>query len=309
MKVLFNKDNMGDLKNNIVALGSFDGLHLGHLTLVNKVLELSKEKGANSMVYTFLNHPRSVIKKDNPPRLLMDNKTKEKVLKKLGIDILFFEEFTTDFMKKTAEEFVAYLVNELGAKAIVVGFNYRFGYRNSGNVELLSELSKKYGYELYILDPRSEEETIVSSTIIRDLIESGDLHRANKYLSRPYSLRGMVIHGKKLGRKLGYPTANMQVSEGILLPSLGVYYTNVEWNGEIYKGITSVGMNPTVNGKNITVETFILDFDNYLYDEEIEVYFITKMRDEIKFDSLDGLIEQLKEDESYAKLQKIYVEL
>lgn len=309
MKVLFNKTEMGNFKNNIVALGSFDGLHLGHLTLINKVIELSKEKGANSMVYTFLNHPRSVVRKDNPPKLLMDNKTKEEVLESLGIDLLFFEEFTTDFMKLTPEDFIKYLVNDLGVTSIVVGFNYRFGYKNSGDVSLLKELSKKYGYDIYVLDPRSEAEIIVSSTTIREALESGDLNKANYLLSRAYSLRGEVTHGKKLGRKLGYPTANLKVREDALLPKLGVYYTNVKWRGKIYKGITSVGMNPTVNGKNITVETFILDFDHILYGEELIVYFVHRIRDELKFDSLDELILQLQKDEDFAKKQKIYVEL
>ncbi|MGL4773603.1 MAG: bifunctional riboflavin kinase/FAD synthetase [Clostridium sp.] len=308
MRVIVDKSEIKFSKNNYVALGSFDGLHLGHLSLINKVKEVAKENEGNSMVYTFKNHPRSVIKKDNPPQLLMDNKSKEEVLEKLGVDFLYFEEFTKDFMKQTPEDFVRFLVEDLGVCGIVVGFNYRFGFKNLGDVNLLKELREKYNYNLYVMEPYEFDDIVVSSSRIREELKSGNVELVNEMLSRPISMRGIVTHGKKLGRTLGYPTANLKINPEILLPKLGVYYTNVKWNGEIYKGITSVGMNPTVNGKNITVETFILDFNEMIYDDEIVILFLKRIRDELKFDSLDELVNELKSDEEFAKREKLYVE-
>ncbi|MGG7175981.1 bifunctional riboflavin kinase/FAD synthetase [Clostridium paraputrificum] len=290
-----------------VALGSFDGLHRGHLSLVNKIVELSKEKGGTSIVYTFRNHPRTLIKSENPIKLLLDNKTKYEILKEKEVDKVYFEEFNEEYMKISPEEFVKYLCNKFNVKGIVVGFNYRFGYKNIGDVDLLKKLSDKYSYKLYVIEPCNYEGEVVSSTRIRKELSNGNIKIANEMLTRPYSLRGKVVHGKKIGRQIGFPTANVKYSENLLLPELGVYYTNVKWNNKIYKGITSVGKNPTVNGKNITLETYILDFNHEIYGEEITVYFITKIRDEEKFNSLEELINEIEKDKKFAEKEKLYV--
>ena len=292
-----------------VALGSFDGLHSGHLSLVNKIIELAKENKGKSIVYTFKNHPRTLIKGATPPKLLMDNESKEEILEALGVDLIYFEEFNEEYMKLTPEGFIKYLCEKFKVKGIVVGFNYRFGYKNVGNIEMLKELSTKYGYELYVMEPCNYEDEVISSTRIRNELLSGNVDKAMKMLNRPYCIKGKVVHGKKLGRAIGFPTANLDYSKEALIPKKGVYYTNVQWQGKIYKGITSVGNNPTVNGDKLTIETYILDFNNDLYGHNIKVYFIKKIRDEKKFNSIDDLVIQLKKDKYYALEEKFFVNL
>ena len=292
-----------------VALGSFDGLHSGHLSLVNKIIELANENKGKSIVYTFKNHPRTLIKGATPPKLLMDNESKEEILEALGVDLIYFEEFNEEYMKLTPEGFIKYLCEKFKVKGIVVGFNYRFGYKNVGNIEMLKELSTKYGYELYVMEPCNYEDEVISSTRIRNELLSGNVDKAMKMLNRPYCIKGKVVHGKKLGRAIGFPTANLDYSKEALIPKKGVYYTNVQWQGKIYKGITSVGNNPTVNGDKLTIETYILDFNNDLYGHNIKVYFIKKIRDEKKFNSIDDLVIQLKKDKYYALEEMFFVNL
>ena len=292
-----------------VALGSFDGLHSGHLSLVNKIIELANENKGRSIVYTFKNHPRTLIKGATPPKLLMDNESKEEILEALGVDLIYFEEFNEEYMKLTPEGFIKYLCEKFKVKGIVVGFNYRFGYKNIGNIEMLKELSTKYGYELYVMEPCNYENEVISSTRIRDELLNGNVDKAMKMLNRPYIIKGKVVYGKKLVRTIGFPTANLDYSKEALIPRKGVYYTNVQWQGKIYKGITSVGNNPTVNGDKLTIETYILDFNNDLYGHNIKVYFIKKIRDEKKFNSIDDLVIQLKKDKDYALEEKFFVNL
>ena len=292
-----------------VALGSFDGLHSGHLSLVNKIIELANENKGKSIVYTFKNHPRTLIKGATPPKLLMDNESKEEILEALGVDLIYFEEFNEEYMKLTPEGFIKYLCEKFKVKGIVVGFNYRFGYKNVGNIEMLKELSTKYGYEFYVMEPCNYEDEVISSTRIRNELLNGNVDKAMNMLNRPYCIKGKVVHGKKLGRAIGFPTANLDYSKEALIPKKGVYYTNVQWQGKIYKGITSVGNNPTVNGDKLTIETYILDFNNDLYGHNIKVYFIKKIRDEKKFNSIDDLVIQLKKDKYYALEEKFFVNL
>lgn len=292
-----------------IALGSFDGLHLGHMSLINKVMEEAKINNAKSMVYTFKNHPLTVVNKSIAPKLIMDNKTKLNLLSKVGVDITCLVEFNEEFMKINPEEFIKDLCERFNAKGLVVGFNYRFGYKNAGDTELLKSLSAKYGFELIIMDAKGMNGDIISSSKIRNYISEGNLLEANSMLLQPFMLRGIIISGKKLGKKLGYPTANLKVDEEYLIPGIGVYYTNVVYNNKVYRGITSIGFNPTVNGKNLTIETYILGFNKDIYGEEIELYFIEKTREEIHFSDLQGLIDQLKKDENLAKNKKIYINI
>ena len=287
--------------DNYIALGSFDGLHLGHLSLIYKVIEETKKNGGRSMVYTFKNHPRTLINKANAPKLLMDNDEKIKVLEENGIDIVCFQEFNDEFMKITPEEFVKLLIEKFNAKGLVVGFNYKFGYKNSGNIELLKRLQEKYKYELYVMEPCTYKDEVISSTRIRNAIEDGNVEEAHKMLGKPYALKGKVVHGREIGRTIGFPTANLYYDKKFILPSEGVYYTNIEVNNKLYKGITSVGYNPTVNGKDLTIETNILNFNEDIYDYNIEVKFIKKIRDNIKFGTIDELKNQLEKDKCFAE--------
>lgn len=296
-------------KPNYVALGSFDGIHQGHLKLINKAIEISKENNGLSMVYTFTNHPLTVINKEKAPKLIMDSKTKLEILDKLGIDMVCLVDFNQEFMHIEPEEFINILVERYNAKGIIVGFNYRFGHQNRGDIKLLQELSERLNFDLHVVSPYKSANEVVSSTKIRMSITEGNVQEATELLNRPFLLRGEVIDGKKLGRTIGFPTANLKINEDMVLPKIGVYYTNVEYFGEIYKGITSVGLNPTVCGKNITVETYILNFDKNIYGDELKVYFIERIRNEEKFNSLDALKNQLYKDKEFAKKRKIQINL
>ena len=288
-------------KNNYIALGSFDGLHLGHLSLVRKVKSLAEENGGRSIVFTFKNHPRTFININNKVELIMTNEEKINVLQKEGIDILAFKDFDEKMMKMMPDEFINWLCKTYNVKGIVVGFNFKFGYKNLGDVQLLKKFEEEYRYKLYVMEPCKIQDEIISSTVIRKELIEGSVKKAFNMLSRPYVLSGKVIDGKKLGRTIGFPTANLEINEKKVIPKKGVYYTNIEFNGKIFKGITSVGNNPTVNGQELTVETYILDFSNDIYGKEINIYFIDRIRDEIKFNNINELIEQLKKDKKFAE--------
>lgn len=296
-------------KPNYVALGSFDGLHYGHLSLLRKTVEISKKNNGNSMVFTYKNHPKTLINPEKVPRLIMDTETKIKFLEEEKIDIVVLKEFTKEFMQIQPEDFIKMLCEKYNIKGIIVGFNFKFGHKNLGDTNLLEALKNKYGYELFVMEPYTYKDEIISSSRIRKTISDGEVEEASKMLSRYYSIKGKIIHGKKLGRTIGFPTANMEVNHENVIPKKGVYYTNVEFNNKIYKGITSVGNNPTVNGKELTIETFILNFEETIYEKEIRLYFISRIRDEIKFNSLDELINQLKKDEAYAKGKDIEIKI
>lgn len=300
MLIYDNKAFNEGSRNNYIALGSFDGLHLGHLSLVRKVRELAIKNGGKSIVFTFKNHPRAFINNNNL-ELIMTNEEKLKVLEYENINVVAFKDFDENIMKISPEDFVEWLCESYNVKGIVVGFNFKFGYKNLGDTELLEKLQKKYGYKLYIMNPYKLEDKIISSTYIRNLILDGNVKKAFLMLSRPYMLSGKVIHGKKLGRTIGFPTANLEINDKKVIPKKGVYYTNVDIEGKIFKGITSVGNNPTVNGKELTIETYILDFNNNIYEKEIKVYFIDRIRDEIKFNNIDELTKQLKKDKEVAE--------
>ncbi|MBV4426704.1 bifunctional riboflavin kinase/FAD synthetase [Clostridium tyrobutyricum] len=291
-----------------IALGSFDGLHLGHMQLVKKAIELSKGNNAKSMVFTFKSHPRNIINKKSATKILMNNESKLEVLKESGLDIINMASFDYDFMKISPKEFIIKLIQNYNAKGLVVGFNYRFGYKNMGNIELLKELSVKYKFSLDIIKPVKFNDNIISSTIIRNLIaDQGDVKQAANMLSRPYMLQGKIIQGKHLGKKLGFPTANMEFDTKFILPKEGVYFTAVKFENKFYKGITNVGYNPTTNDNKLSVETNILDFNKDIYGSELRIYFIDRIRDEFKFQNLDQLISQLESDRNYANKKNLEI--
>ncbi|KEH97904.1 bifunctional riboflavin kinase/FAD synthetase [Clostridium massiliodielmoense] len=283
-----------------IALGSFDGLHVGHMSLINKTIELAKKNNAKSMVFTFKNHPLTIIKKDMAPKLIIDNEVKSELLEKAGIDIVNYINFDDEFMKISPEDFIKNMLNCYNAQGIVVGFNYRFGYKNLGDIELLKKLGDKFGFELNIIEPVKINGDIVSSSKIRQLVSEGNIIKANKFLNRPFMLQGTVMHGKQLGRKMNFPTTNLKYNKKFVLPKGGVYYTCVKYNGEKYKGITNIGYNPTVSDKKLSIETHILGFQKEIYNENVKVYFCERIRDEKKFNSIKELANQLTKDKEFA---------
>ncbi|MBR7163607.1 MAG: bifunctional riboflavin kinase/FAD synthetase [Clostridia bacterium] len=281
-----------------VAMGNFDGLHKGHMKLLSMLMDVSQDNGLHSMVYTFDVHPVNAIKGANTLKLIADNEYKEELLSACNLDALFFEKFE-DVKDLSPEEFVRdILVEKLNMKVAVVGLHNHYGKNSEGDVKLLRELGQKYGFLVHMIKPLYFDDVLCSSTKIRECIENGDVEMAAELLGRPFKITKPVVVGKKLGRELGYPTANMIPEPGQLIPKDGVYATNAYVDGAAYKAITNVGNDPTVgdDGK-LQVETHIIGFDGDVYNETLEIEFLYKIRDEQKFDNLEALKAQLAEDE------------
>lgn len=288
-------------ENTYIALGSFDGLHMGHLKLINKAKKLANINSGQSMVFAFKNHPLSVIYPELAPKILMSNATKLQILSVLKVDIVNLIDFDKNFMTISPEDFIANIVKTYNAKGIVVGYNYRFGYKNLGDVELLEELSKQYGYDLHVIEPVTFENETISSSRIRNALNEGNINKANLMLTRSYEMSGKVIVGKQLGRTIGFPTVNLDYNKMYVIPRGGVYITNLEYDGILYKGITNVGYNPTFMDNKLNIETYIFDFEKEIYNETVKIFFLNRIRDEKKFNSVEALTLQMQKDKIIAE--------
>lgn len=291
--------NYKDIREHIpfcVALGSFDGLHLGHQTIIKKVVDKASSIGANSLVYTFSDHPRKVLEPSHQISLITTNRKRTEILEKLGLYSLYLEEFKT-IINMSPEEFVKeVLINNLNAKHVFVGYNYHFGYKASGDVNLLSKLGKKYGFSVEVFNPIKIENKVISSSLIRELILQGNVHRIPEYLGRFYSIEGSIIHGKQNGKIMGIRTANVKIDDSLIIPIRGVYLSNTIVNSTSYKSITNIGYNPTFYGDSLSIETHLLNFQDNLYGSNIEVYFLKRIRDEKQFENVDSLVKQIRMD-------------
>lgn len=275
----------------------FDGVHLGHISIINLLKSAAKEKSLETALLSFWPHPRKVFNPNDDLKLLNTLDEKLNLLEKTNLDIVFLKSFDENFRNLTGEEFVRQiLIEKLNVKHIIIGHDHVFGKNKSGNFELLQKLSQELGFEVQQLDAVKEGEFNISSTKIRNCLGNGNIIGANKMLGYHYSVSGTVIDGKKLGRTIGYPTANIEVDELKLLPKKGAYIVEVFIKNKFYKGMLSIGTNPTVNGNKLTVEVYILDFYDDIYGEEITVKFRDFLHEEIKFESLEKLIERLDED-------------
>ncbi len=290
-------------KKTIVTLGTFDGMHIGHQAILNKLKLQKKIYGYETLVLTFFPHPRMVLKTDHQISLLNTINERVKLIDHFGIDHLVVQEFTQDFANLSAEEFVkTILVDQFNIGKIIIGYDHRFGKNRSADIHDLIEFGKKYHFDVEQISAEELNDVSVSSTKIRNALNMGNVALAKTYLGYPYMVSGTVVSGKQLGRTIGYPTANIQVAEDYkLIPAIGVYVVGVTVKGKDYYGMLSVGTNPTVGGTEKTVEVYIFDFNDTIYDEEITVRFLTKIRDEENFGSIDLLIEALKNDEVFSR--------
>lgn len=281
-----------------VGLGNFDGLHIGHMALVNTLIRESKLNGLESIIYTFTKHPENILRKKLFNTLLTTVNKKVELLGETALDYLYFDEFDETYSRMKPESFVKdVLVDRLKMKLAVAGFNYRFGFRGQGDVELLKELGKKFGFRVIIIPPIKIDNEVVSSTLIRQSVVKGDVNKVFKLLGRHYSITAKVESGRRIGSKLGFPTANIHPEEYLTLPSYGVYITKTLIGSVLYNSLTNIGINPTFEGLDRTsVETHILDFHENIYGKFIEVFFISKIRGEKKFKDKDALIAQIKSD-------------
>jgi len=274
-----------------VALGNFDGVHLGHRALLARLLEKEEDLTIKTMVFTFRQHPQNVLIAGNKVPFIYPPEKKKSVIEDLGIDRVEMVDFTPEFSKMEPERFFKeFLLNCYNIKYLVVGFNYRFGKGGKGDTELLKKIGKDNGFQVDVVVPVRIDGKIISSSLIRNLLSFGNIKTANKCLGRNYSIKCKVLKGHGRGRKIGFPTANICMPEGVLYPAIGVYITITRCKGIKYHSITNVGMNPTFMGNKLVIETYIPGFDSNIYSEEIEVEFLERIRKEKKFENKEDLI-------------------
>jgi riboflavin kinase/FMN adenylyltransferase len=288
-------------RNPVVTLGNFDGIHLGHQRIFSKVIDYARRIDGESVVITFEPHPLKVLLPGQCPPLLTPFRKKMMLIEKTGIEKVLCIEFTKDFSETSPSDFVKRILSErIGTKKVIVGYNYRFGSGKIGNVEFLKKTGAQIGMEVEVVDPLTVEDTIVSSSKIREFIKEGEVERASQLLGRDYPVIGRVIEGVHRGRDLGFRTANLDMTEEIY-PKPGVYAVRVKWQDLALQGLASIGFNPTFDTKTLSLEVHILNFDREIYGDEIQVSFIKRIRDEVRFHSPQDLIRQVQRDIEWAR--------
>lgn len=298
MKIFFELEEIdATIEPTSVALGTFDGLHIGHAEVLNVMKLAAQEKGLKSFVYTFSNHPKEILAPENVPSKIMDIDEKVQIFARIDVDYLALIKFDETQIIYEPEDFVKeVLIGILNMKHLTVGHDYRFGKKASGDVTILMALAEKYGYTYEIVEPIMKNEMRVSSTLIRELLQDGRIEEANFYLGRKHFIKGLVVRGKGVGHTLGFPTANLRIKDNISTIKPGVYITETIWKGKRFPSVTNIGYNPTFEQTGIHLETYILGIDHDMYDETIEVHFIKRLRDELKFNSLDELMVAMNKD-------------
>lgn len=283
----------------VVTLGTFDGVHLGHQQIIQKLVDAAKQRQAESLVLTFFPHPRMVLKQDNSILLLNTMDEKKELLERYGLDNLVVHKFDQAFSELTAEQFVKQvLVDQFNLGMIIIGYDHRFGKNRTADIEDLKRFGARYGFEVQEISAQEIDHVSISSTKIRKALQQGDIDLANEYLGYAYHFTGVVVHGKKMGRTLGFPTANLQIAETYkLIPKNGIYIVSSILNGVFTWGMMSVGFNPTFEGHPHAIEVNYLDFQGDLYGESLRVHIHKKIRDEQKFDTLEELVARIKLDE------------
>lgn len=280
----------------VVALGMFDGVHLGHASVIRHAIDTAKKISGTALVFTFSNHPLTVIAPENAPLMIGSKNLRREIFADLGVEVLIEIPFTKDFSRKSPEEFLELLQEKIAPAYVVTGPNYTFGRFGRGNGRLLLREAQDYGFKAEVCQSFNVDRKIVSSTRIRALIAAGDLTGANELLGRNFTYAGEVVNGDRRGRKLGFPTANIEIDDRRAMLPNGAYIVRVKVRGQIFSGIANVGDNPTFKVARRRLEVFIDNFSGDIYGEEIFVSFVSKLRDEKIFASVDDLKAQLNED-------------
>jgi riboflavin kinase/FMN adenylyltransferase len=299
MAIFLNTQNLPSFKNAVITIGTFDGVHLGHETILHEVVRHAKEMDGESIVITFEPHPRKLLFPDQPLKLLTPLDHKLELIQEAGIQHVVVAPFTHAFSMLSAEDYIEhFLVKYFKPATIVIGYDHHFGHDRRGNLTLLKQFETTYNYKVVEIPAQLIEQAAVSSTKIRKALNEGHVQEAAHMLGRNYSITGTVIRGAQLGRTIGYPTANIQLTEpDQLIPAIGIYAARATWKEQQLNGMMSVGHNPTVTDeKKIHIEINIFDFDQDIYNETLEISFISYLRNEEKFPSLEALKEQLHQD-------------
>ncbi len=305
MQVIFNEKGDHSLMQPVaMALGTFDGIHKGHQALIGRLKEIKRRYGYTIMVYTFKQHPLSCLPPRKAPPQVMNLNKKILEFHRMGVDILVLNNFDDEFARTTPQEFIRkHLLEKYDVRFIVVGYNYRFGYNGSGDTQLLIQMGKEMGFEVVVVPPVKVEGKVVSSSLIRETIQQGDVAKAWQYLGRPYSINGQIVRGAGRGKTLGYPTANLDIgSKNIVIPKFGVYLTRCNLDGQWLWGVTNVGQNPTFEQSGLHIETFLLNYHSgKLYGKRTRLYFLRYIREERRFSSKQELVHQIECDVAVAK--------
>jgi riboflavin kinase / FMN adenylyltransferase len=285
------------LINPVLTIGNFDGVHKGHIALFDRVKGLARGINGQSVVMTFEPHPLKVVRHRNEPKLITPLEEKIRLILAAGIDVILCLPFTLEFAAITAQDFVQeLLIKKIGIKEIVVGYDYSFGAGRKGNIELLKKMGDEFGFRVHVVEPVYLNDTLISSTSIRNLIQGGNLAEAKRLLGRDHQITGIVKTGMgRGGSLLGFPTANLAPYKEII-PGRGVYAVRVIVKDREYNGVCNIGVNPTFNGESLSIETHILDFFGDIVGEKLAIRFVDRLRDEQRFSSKDELIRQIEKD-------------
>ncbi len=303
MKVYHCISDFEAVQHPIVTIGTFDGVHLGHQAIFKQMKAEANRCGGETVVITFFPHPRLVLYRDSIDLKFIN--TQEKKLERLqraGIDHLIIIPFTREFSRNSSEAFISdYVVKYVHPEKVIIGYDHHFGKNREGNLELLEKVKNKYGFEVEEVPPFFVKDVAVSSTRIRNLLHEGNVREANEMLGYEYAIAGKVVHGNSIGHSIGFPTANIEIAnEYKLIAANGVYACRVLVDGKIYKGMGNIGVRPTIDHGDLTIEINIFDFDKNIYGETIVIQFVDRMRDEKKFKDLNALKSQLAKDKEIA---------
>lgn len=304
MAVFYNTDELRNFNNAVITIGTFDGVHLGHRTILQQVVSHAKELNGESIVLTFEPHPRKLLFPDQPLRILTPLQEKIDLITQAGINHVFVVPFTKEFAALSAEAYIQeFLVKHLHPKGIVIGYDHQFGHDRAGNINLLQAYENEGGFRVYEIPAKQIEDAAISSTKIRNALTAGHVADAANMLGRYYSLKGTVIAGAKIGRQLGYPTANISPLDAEqIVPQNGVYAIQGVIENITYKGMMNIGIRPTVSNElSLHIEAHLFDFSEDIYNKQVEIIFVERLRDEQRFPSLDALKAQLGQDALHAK--------
>ncbi|UOE50142.1 bifunctional riboflavin kinase/FAD synthetase [Mucilaginibacter sp. SMC90] len=299
MRVYNNIDEFTAVNNAVVTIGTFDGVHIGHRKIISGIKELAESTGGETVILTFFPHPRMILHpEDESLKLITTIAEKAELMDQLGVDHLIITPFSRDFSNQSAESYIRdVLVNKIGTKKIVIGYDHRFGKDRKGGLEDLQRLGPVYGFDVVEIPEQDINEVAISSTRIRNALLSGDIDLANAFLGYPFFITGKVVRGDQIGRQIGYPTANIVVEEKYkLIPGDGIFAVTVIVSDQKYKGMAYIGSRPTVNGLTRNIEVNIFDFNEEIYNQTIRMEFHHYIRGDVKFSSLDELKVQLAQD-------------
>lgn len=296
MKIFRSLSDINVLKNPVATIGNFDGVHMGHRQIFRQLRHAAAEIDGVSVVITFAPHPLKVIPSGKKIHLITTYDEKERLIDASGVDYLVIIPFTKEFAAQTAREFVRnILVEKIGIKKLIIGYDYAFGRNREGNIGVLRHFGVEYGFAVDVLEPIWDGKTLFSSTNIRKMVEEGNVKDVVRLLGRQFTIGGKVVHGHHRGKLLGFPTANLQ-TESELIPKCGVYAVKVKIGQRIYNGACNIGPNPTFGDEAISIEVFIFDYEGDLYGHNLELIFIERVRDERKFPDPEALQKAIESD-------------